>query len=76
MKEMFFLVEEAIERGYNARAIGESIYTEGDSIDDLKVNIRDAVQCHFDEPADYISAYIINLAIFNRQGNLFKFLKV
>ena len=44
-----FLVEEDLEGGYNAKAIGESIYTEGDSIDELKANIRNAVQCHFDE---------------------------
>jgi hypothetical protein len=49
MNEIFFLVEEAIEGGYKARAIGESIFTEGDSRDELKVNIRDAVHCHFDE---------------------------
>jgi hypothetical protein len=49
MNEVFFLVEEAIEGGYNARAIGEAIFTQGDSLDDLKTNIRDAVQCHFDD---------------------------
>jgi hypothetical protein len=49
MNEIFFLVEEAIEGGYNARAIGEAIFTQGDNLDDLKANIRDAVQCHFDE---------------------------
>jgi hypothetical protein len=49
MNEIFFLVEEAIEGGYNARAIGESIYTQGDTLDELKNNIREAVQCHFDD---------------------------
>jgi hypothetical protein len=49
MNEIFFLVEEAIEGGYNARAIGESIFTEGDSLDELRANIKEAVQCHFDE---------------------------
>ncbi|MEZ2338193.1 2-oxoisovalerate dehydrogenase [Mucilaginibacter sp. RCC_168] len=49
MNEIFFLVEESIEGGYNARAIGEAIFTEGDTLDKLKANIRDAVQCHFDE---------------------------
>jgi hypothetical protein len=49
MNEIFFLVEEAIEGGYNARAIGESIFTEGDTLDELRTNIRDAVHCHFDE---------------------------
>ena len=48
MNEIFFLVEEAIEGGYNARAIGEAIFTQGDTMDELKANIRDAVQCHFD----------------------------
>jgi hypothetical protein len=49
MNEIFFLVEEAIEGGYNARAIGESIFTQGDDIDELRANIKDAVQCHFDD---------------------------
>jgi len=49
MNEIFFLVEEAIEGGYNARTIGESIFTQGDTLDELKSNIRDAVQCHFDD---------------------------
>jgi len=49
MNEIFFLIEEAIEGGYTAKAIGESIFTEGDTIEELKENIREAVQCHFDE---------------------------
>ena len=49
MTEIFFLVEEALEGGYVAKAIGESIFTEADSIDELKNNIREAVQCHFDD---------------------------
>ncbi|MFB9844241.1 2-oxoisovalerate dehydrogenase [Mucilaginibacter ginsenosidivorans] len=50
MNEIFFLVEDALEGGYTARAIGESIFTEGNTLDELKTNIREAVQCHFDEP--------------------------
>jgi len=53
MNELFFLVEEALEGGYTARAIGESIFTEGDNLEDLKSNIREAVQCHFDEDKPY-----------------------
>ena len=49
MNEIFFLVEDALEGGFTARAIGESIFTEADTIDELKVNIREAVQCHFDD---------------------------
>lgn len=32
-----------------AHALGAGIHTEGDTLDDLKVNIRDALECHFDE---------------------------
>ena len=49
MNEVFFLVEEALDGGYTAKAIGESIFTEGETIEELKSNIREAVQCHFDD---------------------------
>jgi len=47
--EIIFYIEESMEGGYEAKALGHSIFTEGDTIDELKDNIRDAVQCHFDE---------------------------
>jgi hypothetical protein len=50
MNEIIFLVEEAPEGGYTARALGESIFTEADDLDSLEENVRDAVQCHFDPP--------------------------
>ncbi|OGN88563.1 MAG: 2-oxoisovalerate dehydrogenase [Chloroflexi bacterium RBG_13_46_9] len=46
-KEIIFLVEEDVEGGYTAKALGHSIFTEADSLDDLKINIQDAVRCHF-----------------------------
>ena len=49
MKEVFFLVEENIEGGYVAKALGESIYTQANNIEDLKNEIRDAVRCHFED---------------------------
>jgi hypothetical protein len=48
-KEVLFLVEDADEGGYVARALGYSIFTEADSWEELKELIRDAVQCYFDE---------------------------
>jgi len=48
MNEIIFLVEEAGEGGYTARALGESIFTEGDDLEDLRTNIREAVACHFE----------------------------
>ena len=49
MTEIIFLVEEAAEGGYTARALGESIFTEADDLEGLERNVRDAVRCHFDE---------------------------
>jgi hypothetical protein len=48
MSEIIFVVEEAPEGGYTARALGASIFTEADTVDDLRTAIRHAVQCHFD----------------------------
>jgi hypothetical protein len=50
MREIIFVVEESLDGGYEAAALGHSIFTEADSIEDLKVNVKDAVLCHFDEP--------------------------
>jgi predicted RNase H-like HicB family nuclease len=49
MSEIIFIVENSDEGGYIARALGYSIYTEGETLDELKENIKDAVKCHFDE---------------------------
>ena len=49
MLELVFVVEEAAEGGYTARAVGESIFTEADEIHQLYANVRDAVRCHFEE---------------------------
>ena len=47
--ELIFLVEEAPEGGFTARALGQSIFTEADGMADLHDKVRDAVRCHFDE---------------------------
>ena len=49
MSELIFMVEEASEGGYTARALGESIFTEADTLDELHDAVRDAVRCHFEE---------------------------
>ncbi len=51
MIELVFLVEEAPEGGFTARALGASIVTEADDLPGLRTAVRDAVRCHFD-PAD------------------------
>jgi hypothetical protein len=47
--EIIFLVQESPEGGYEARALSESIFTEADTIEELRVMIKDAVLCHFEE---------------------------
>ncbi len=49
MSELHFIVEEAPEGGFVARAVGADIFTEADSLEDLHAQVRDAVHCHFDE---------------------------
>ena len=45
--EIIFEVTEAVEGGYDARALGHSIFTQGEDWNDLKAMVRDAVRCHF-----------------------------
>ena len=47
--EVIFLVEEAEEGGYNAHALNAAIFTQGDDLDDLREQVRDAVACHFED---------------------------
>lgn len=49
MSELHFIVEEAPEGGFVARAVGADIFTEADSLEDLHAQVRDAVHCYFDE---------------------------
>jgi hypothetical protein len=49
MNEIIFLVEEAPEGGYTARALGHSIFTEADTWEQLKENVQEAVRTHFDD---------------------------
>ena len=47
--EIVFQVRESPEGGYEARAVGYSIFTQGDDWEDLKYMMRDAVLCYFDD---------------------------
>ena len=61
MNEMIFVVEEAAEGGYSARALGASIFTEADDLDSLADAVRDAVLCHFDDETDRPSVIRLHL---------------
>lgn len=49
MSEIIFVVEEAPEGGFTARALGVSIFTEADDLVSLHEQVRDSVRCHFDD---------------------------
>lgn len=49
MNEIIFVVEEAPEGGLSARALGESIFTQAENVEELHLRVRDAVRCHFEE---------------------------
>lgn len=52
MSEVIFQVEAAPEGGYTARALGAgtSIFTQADSVEELRKAVIDAVRCHFEPP--------------------------
>ncbi|MBU3663179.1 MAG: 2-oxoisovalerate dehydrogenase [Bacteroidetes bacterium] len=49
MEEIIFLVEESEEGGYIAKGMGVSIYTEAETLEDLRVAVKEAVHCHFED---------------------------
>jgi hypothetical protein len=51
-RELIFLVEEAAEGGYIARALGESIFTQAETWEELRTAVQDATRCHY-EDADW-----------------------
>jgi predicted RNase H-like HicB family nuclease len=51
MNEIIFLVEDSPDGGYTARALGQSVFTQGVTLEELRQNVREAVNCHFDEGA-------------------------
>jgi hypothetical protein len=49
MNELIFMVDDAPEGGFVARALGRAIFTEADDLEGLHRQIRDAVHCCFDQ---------------------------
>ncbi len=49
MTELIFLVEDAPDGGYVASAVGQSIFTEAETLEELRAAVREAVRCHFDD---------------------------
>jgi hypothetical protein len=53
MSEIIFEVREAEEGGFWARALGHSIFTQGEDWNDLRVMVKDAVTCHFAKETEH-----------------------
>jgi ABC-type Zn2+ transport system substrate-binding protein/surface adhesin len=51
MTEIIFMLEEDPEGGFTARSLGASIFTQADDLVSLREKIKDAVACHFTDPA-------------------------
>jgi predicted RNase H-like HicB family nuclease len=49
--EIIFSVTPAPEGGFDAAALGHSIFTQADTLDELRENVREAVRCHFEDGA-------------------------
>ena len=47
--EIIFKVTESLDGGYEAKAVGHSIYTQCDEYSELATTLRDAVRCHFEQ---------------------------
>ena len=51
MNELIFIINESPEGGFEAKALDHPIFTEADTVEQLKSMIKDAVKCHFN-PGD------------------------
>ena len=49
---VFEVSEDELDGGYSASALGFGIHTQGDTLDELRRNVREAVDCYFDESMD------------------------
>jgi hypothetical protein len=45
--EVIFCFQQSPEGGYEARALGHSIFTQAKTMDELRASVEDAVRCHF-----------------------------
>lgn len=53
MSEIIFEVkEDELDGGYVASALGYGIHTQGDTLEELRLMVKDAVDCYFDETMD------------------------
>jgi predicted RNase H-like HicB family nuclease len=62
VKEIIFQVEQdEIDGGYVATALGHSVVTQGESMEELRTMVREAVRCHFGDRLDAERPAVIRL---------------
>ena len=49
---IFEVTEDEVDGGYSATALGYGIHTQGDRVEDVRRNVREAVDCYFDDTMD------------------------
>lgn len=54
MQEIIFIVKESEEGGYLASGLNDSIFTDGDTLEELRQNVKEAVRCHFNDEDERI----------------------
>ena len=65
MSERIFIIEESPEGGFEAKALGYSIFTEAETLESLRQNIREAIRCHFDvDPPKVVRLHFIKEEVF------------
>lgn len=60
-----FFIQSSEDGGYTAEAVGYSIYTQGETLDEIVSNIKEAVECYFgeDKKFDPSTPIMINFAL-------------
>jgi predicted RNase H-like HicB family nuclease len=49
---VFEVREDEVDGGFNARALGHAIFTQGETVEEVRAMVRDAVACHFGDRVD------------------------
>ena len=46
---IFEVTEDDVDGGYSARALRYGIHTQGGSVEEIRTNVKEAVDCYFDD---------------------------
>ncbi len=73
--ELILEVREAVEGGYVARALGHSIFTEGETWEELRGNVLEAASLHFEgapERPKFVQLHFVKdeLAVLKDDGDV------